>query len=694
MNLSRFSPLLENLDKTIDLQESFNSEHFINKLSDLMPKLLSGAGTDDPKDGLILSLHETMKQHRNFVEMMPIGLMLHRAGRIIYTNPEYRRLLGYEKAEELIGQSVMALVSPEDREKIKNRIHNLTDKKTDYNGPVECVALKKDGEKVNVEAEAAAIMHEGEPAIVVITRDISLRKKVQQDLRKSEANFINMIGQMPDGIMIKDENHVLFTNASFAKMMGYDSPEEIRGMESLQLVHPDFRAASRERLQKLLAEGGSNPLCQFKMIGKDGKIVDVETSSIAIEFFGQKAVMAVLRDTTLQNQIERQAVMNDKLATLGTMAAGVAHEINNPLTYVLGNLTFLQEQLDEIKSWAQRKGAMDATCQKLLSEMTEELNEINQGGERIRDIVKGLKTFVRGNEDAVEKADLNQIVESAINLTMHAVKNKARVEKDMAVYLPALTVNAGKLQQVIINLLINAAQAIDGNHPAENKIHLRTGRHNGNLFVEVTDTGKGIPEAVLPRIFDPFFTTKAAGVGLGLSVCNEILRHYEGTIQVSSQAGVGTTFVIQLPLENGFTAKTAEPDLPVEKKSIRVLVVDDEPGNLEVLSRSLRKQYEVLSAMSGVEAMTLLEREGGRVDAIVSDINMPEMDGMALYKAMGEKFPGLEKKVVFITGGIFAGDVTGFLKTVSNVCIEKPFNQKDLREAVARCAELEKMEYL
>jgi CheY-like chemotaxis protein len=98
--------------------------------------------------------------------------------------------------------------------------------------------------------------------------------------------------------------------------------------------------------------------------------------------------------------------------------------------------------------------------------------------------------------------------------------------------------------------------------------------------------------------------------------------------------------------------------------------------------------------MSGVEAMTLLEREGGRVDAIVSDINMPEMDGMALYKAMGEKFPGLEKKVVFITGGIFAGDVTGFLKTVSNVCIEKPFNQKDLREAVARCAELEKMKYL
>jgi PAS domain S-box-containing protein len=685
MNRSRFSPLLENLDRTINLQEAFNSQHFMNELSDLMPKLLSGVGTDDPKDSLILSLHETLKQHRNFVEMMPIGLMLHRAGRIIYTNPGYRRLLGYDNAEELINQSVMVLVSPEDREKIENRIHNLMNKKTDYNGPMEHEALKKNGERIHVETEAVAIMHEGEPAIVVITRDISLRKKAQQDLRKSEENFINMIGQMPDGIMIKDENQVLFTNGSFAKMLGYDSSEELKGMESLQLVHPDFRTASQERLQKLLNNGGSNPLCQFKMLGKEGKVVDVETSSIAIEYFGQKAVMAVLRDTTLQNQMERQAVLNDKLATLGTMAAGVAHEINNPLTYLLGNLDFLKEQVAEIKVWAEHKGFMDTTRQNLLTEMDEELTDITRGGERIRDIVKGLKTFVRGNEETVEKADLNQIVESAIDLTMHAIKNKARLEKDMAVDLPDLTVNAGKLQQVVINLLINAAQAIDSNCPTENKIRVRTGRQNGSLFVEVTDTGKGIPETALPRIFEPFFTTKPAGVGLGLSVCNEILRRYEGTLEVRSQVGMGTTFVARLPLENGFKAKAVDPGLPVEKKSVRVLVVDDEPGNLEVLSRSLKKEYEVLSAMSGVEAMAILEKDGGRIDAIVSDINMPEMDGIALYHAVSQKFPRLEKKLVFITGGIFAEDVAAFLKSVPNVCIEKPFSHQDLRAAVAQC---------
>ncbi len=683
MNRSRFSPVLENLDKTIGLQEAFNNEHSMSDWGDLIPKLISGTVITDPKDNLVLSLHETLKQHKNFVEMVPIGLMVHREGRIIYTNPGFRNLLGYEKAEELMSQSVMTLVAPEDQAEVVNRISKIAKGNTTYNAPMEHVAIRKNGDRLHVESEGVSIVYGGEPAIVVIMRNITLRKRAQADLRKYEENFINIIKQMPDGVMIKDENQVLFSNESFARMMGYDSPEALKGMQSLQLVHPDFREVSLNRMNNLYINGGVNPLCEFKMLRKDGVAIDVETSSIAVQYFGKRAVMAVLRDITLQNQMERQAVMNDKLATLGTMAAGVAHEINNPLTYVLGNLDFLKEQVAEIKAWAEQKGYMDAPRQSLLSEMNEELTDIMKGGERIRDIVKGLKTFVRGNVETVEKADLNQIVQSAIDLTMHTIKNKARIEKDMAVDLPTLTLNAGKIQQVVINLLINAAQSIEGNKPGENKIRVRTGRQNGSLFVEVTDTGKGIPETILPRIFEPFFTTKSAGVGLGLSVCNEILRHYEGSMEVMSQVGVGTTFVARLPLENAFTGKTAVVEIPTETKKARVLVVDDEPGNLEVLSRSLKKEYEVVSALSGLEAMVVLEK-GGRVDAIVSDINMPEMDGMTFYQAVSQKFPGLEKKVVFITGGIFAEDVTAFLKSVSNVCIEKPFSHQELRAVVGQ----------
>jgi two-component system cell cycle sensor histidine kinase/response regulator CckA len=697
MNREIFSSILESLDKTINLQENFNADLSVSELDVLLPKILSEEREEDLKSGMIISLRAALQQHKDFVEIMPIGMMVHRKGEIIYTNPEFRRLTGYESPEELIGQPITNLIVAEHRAVIQNRILNITEKGAFHNEPIEMVGLKKNGEKSYFEAESVSIVYGGEPAIVVIVRDISQRKKAQESLRLSDENFQNIIRQMPDGVLIKDENQVLFANESLARMLEYKSAEELKGMPSLQLVHPDFRVISRERSAKLLAQGGSNPLCKFKMIGKEGKVVDVETASLAVQYYGKKAIMAVLRDMTLQNLMERQAVNNDKLATLGTLAAGVAHEVNNPLTYVMGNLTFLQEQVDEIKNRLEQKGGLDESCRQILTEMSEEITDITQGSERIRDIVKGLKSFVRGNEEKAEKVDLNQALESAINMTFHVMKKKARLEKDMAVDLPTLTVNSGKLQQVFINLLVNAAQAIEGNSPSENKITVRTGRRDGNLFVEVSDTGNGIPEENLPRIFDPFFTTKPVGegTGLGLAVCNEIMRHYQGGLEVRSQVGKGTTFTVTLPLENGLCgAKAAAAEPLAEKKLGRVLVVDDEPGNLDVISKSLKKDYEVLSALSGVEAMAILEKDGDPVDAIVSDINMPEMDGMTLYRTLSKVFPGMENKMVFITGGIFAEGVNEFLKSIPNYCLEKPFNQKDLRLAVSQCMELKKGESL
>ncbi len=284
--------------------------------------------------------------------------------------------------------------------------------------------------------------------------------------------------------------------------------------------------------------------------------------------------------------------------------------------------------------------------------------ETAQGGERIRDIVRGLKSFVRSEEDEVAAVDLNQTVDSAINMTFHEFKHKARVEKDFALHLPALTANAGKLQQVFINLLINAAQAIEGNDPVDNKIHIRTGQENGSLFVEFADTGKGIPRNILATIFEPFFTTKPVGVGtgLGLSICDKIVKFYKGDIEVESQVGKGTTFTVRLPLENGLRTGVAGPAPQAAPERGRVLIVDDEPANLEVLSRVLKKKNDVLSALTGVDALAILEREGGKVDAIVSDLNMPDMNGIDLYKVVSSKFPGLEKRFVFITGGLFMAD--------------------------------------
>jgi two-component system cell cycle sensor histidine kinase/response regulator CckA len=697
MNREIFSSILESLDKTINLQENFNTDLSVSELDVLTPQILSDERVDDLKSGLIISLRAALQQHKDFVETVPIGLMVHRRGEVVATNAEFRRLMGYDQPEEVIGCSIMDLIAPENHAEITSRIHRIVGHGATYNPPMEMMGLKKNGDRIHLEAEAVPMIHEGEKAIVVIVRDISQRKEAQESLRMADKNLHNIICQMPDGVLIKDETQVLFANDTLARMLEYGSAEELKGKTSLDLVHPDYQAASKERAAKLLAHGGTNPLCKYKMIGKAGKVVEVETVSLSIEYYGKKAVMAVLRDMTLQNRIERQAVNNDKLATLGTLAAGVAHEVNNPLTYVMGNLTFLQEQVEEIKNRLEQKGVLDENCRQLLTEMAEEIADITQGSERIRDIVKGLKSFVRGSDEKVEKVNLNQVIESAINMTFHVIKKKARLEKDMAVDLPALMVNSGKVQQVFINLLVNAAQAIEGNRPSENKITVRTGRQDGNLFVEVSDTGKGIPEDILPRIFDPFFTTKPVGegTGLGLAVCNEIMRHYQGSMEVRSQVGKGTTFTVTLPLDNGpCGANTAAAAPLTEKKLGRVLVVDDEPGNLDVIAKSLRKDYEVLSALSGVEAMAILEKRDGPIDAIVSDINMPEMDGMTLFWTISKVFPGMENKMVFITGGIFAEEVNEFLKSVPNYCLEKPFHQTDLRLAVSHCMDLKKGESL
>lgn len=245
--------------------------------------------------------------------------------------------------------------------------------------------------------------------------------------------------------------------------------------------------------------------------------------------------------------------------------------------------------------------------------------------------------------------------------------------------------NPGKLQQVFINLLINAAQAIENGRRDRNRILIRTGRRGQGFFVEIRDTGQGIPESIRAHIFDSFFTTKPIGVGtgLGLSICQEIVKRYHGTLEAESEAGNGAVFTVFLP---GCSAAPEEEKAAPPAADVpwcRVLVVDDEPANLEILSKHLKKNNEVLSALTGLDALDILKREGGRVDSIVTDIHMPDMNGIGLYRAIARQFPGLEKRIVFVTGNPFSPETQEFFKTVSNPCLEKPFNHQELLDILA-----------
>jgi PAS domain S-box-containing protein len=622
---------------------------------------------------------------RSIIQQIPDGIFIENPERILFVSQSVVRMLGYEREDELVGHPPLAFVHPDYHPILQKRLARIYGREG-VNPLVESEWIRKDGSRLSVEASSISILYEGQPAVMAVLRDSAPRKKAEDALRKSEKNFKTIIQEMPDGVLIVDQDRILFTNQTLARLLGYSSEKELVGRPKFDFIHPDYHSIVRERMDRIIGAGGANPILRLKMLGKCGEALDFESSSISIEFEGKPAVMAVLRDITQQNQLEQQGVLNEKLATVGTLAAGIAHEVNNPLTYVLANLVFLRENLDELNHCMEENGRADTKTLKIFKEMRGEIDESTQGGGRIRDIVRGLKSFVRTDEDEVSSVDLNQTVDAAINMTFHEFKHKAQVEKDFAPRLPALTVNPGKLLQVFINLLVNAAQAIEGNDPAQHKIHIRTGQLEGSLFAEFTDTGKGMPPNILNHIFDPFFTTKPVGVGtgLGLPICLKIVKHYQGTLEVQSSVGKGTTFTVRLPLENGFKAAAVYPPPPTTPERGRVLIVEDEPGNLEVLTRLLKKKNDVLSALTGLDALAILEREKGKVDSLVSDLNMPDMNGMNLYKNLAQKFPGLEKRIIFITGGIFTEELRDFLKTVPNRCLEKPLKFEDLQGAVSQ----------
>ncbi len=776
----------------------------------------------DLKTDIIKALTHTDSNFRALVELLPVSIMIERGGKIIYVNPSWLRLAGCERPEELIGESPLQLVHPDFHELIKRRIARVLNGDPGATS-VELVIVGKDGRAVPIEAEEVGVIYRGIPAIMVVAKDISIRRKAQDALQQSEENLKAILELMPDAVAVEYPNQILFVNQNLIQMLGYEKSDELIGKPPLVKVHPDYRSILSERIGQVYEREGKNFLREYKWLKKDGSTIDVEVSSVSITFRGQKAVIAIGRDISerkksqeelreshfllesaqraghvgtwvaelkkggkaiwseecceifgidpakfdgrtesffsrvhpddiealeknntkaihegkgfdldfrvvrpdgdvrwvrsrcevirdadgipikligttqditerkeaeeLRSKTERQALLNDKLATVGTLAAGVAHEINNPLTFVIANLVAVKEQLGELRNHLIRKDQMDSTAFHLLNELEDETKETDGGIGRIRDIARSLRTFMHSGGDGAAEVNVNQLMDSSINMVFHEIKYKAKLEKAYDVKSPLVKVNPGKLQQVLINLLMNAAQAIESNQLERNRIRIRTGKKDENVFVEIQDTGQGIPEKNLKKIFDPFFTTKPVGVGtgLGLSICHQIIHEFGGQILVQSPVGQGSTFTILLPSvkENG---PVQGPEIVATPPKVhkKILVVDDEPANVDTFGRMLKKQHEVFFALSGLDALGILEREKPGFDAIISDINMADMDGIDLYKNICLKYPGLEKRIVFVTGGIFTTRARDFLKSMPNPLLEKPFASKELLTAISK----------
>jgi nitrogen-specific signal transduction histidine kinase/ActR/RegA family two-component response regulator len=374
------------------------------------------------------------------------------------------------------------------------------------------------------------------------------------------------------------------------------------------------------------------------------------------------------RDVTTRKMLEAQLVQSDRLAALGTMAAGVAHEINNPLAYLILNLDWIARKLKE--------GARDDSS---VDAMVEMLREARSGAERVSVIVRELRSFSRADGDTRRNVDLGAVVKSAIKIAGHEIRYRARVSTSFEP-VGSVCANESRLEQVVLNLLLNAAQAMPEARAETNEIRVVVRPDaEGRAVLEVADNGAGIPPEVLPRIFDPFFTTKANGVGtgLGLSICHGIVASLGGQITVHSEASDGTTFRVVLPTTN---AEDTEAHGPVADKSVppsgvraRVLVVDDELPIANTMRDLLGAEHDVVAATSGRDALAAV-RSGPDFDVVFCDLMMPGMSGMELYEQLRNERSGFERRIVFMTGGAFTPRAAEFLASVDNRRLEKPFS--------------------
>jgi len=396
----------------------------------------------------------------------------------------------------------------------------------------------------------------------------------------------------------------------------------------------------------------------------------------------------------------------DRMASLGTLAAGIAHEINNPLTYVIANLELIEEEIPRlIQDYAaaiQRAPASSRTLPDRasperpsptvvarLNEISARLRDALDGSERIRGIVLNVKTFSRASDDHRAYVDVRSVLDSSIKVVTSEIRQRARLVKEYD-HVPLVLANPGQLGQVFLNLLLNAAHSIEREDPEANIIRVATRKaSNGDVVIEISDTGKGIPTEAQPRIFDPFYTTKPIGVGtgLGLSVCHGIVRSLGGAITVESELLRGSTFRVVLPAAPERTLSTPKPSpTPFPQVCGRILIIDDEPKVADAVRDMFGPGHETKVVTSGTEALALLTQEPDdqRFDVILCDLHMPDISGMELHQKLSENRSATAERMVFMTGGTFTERSREFVQRISNPCIDKPIDVQQLRELVAK----------
>lgn len=492
-----------------------------------------------------------------------------------------------------------------------------------------------------------------------LRREMAERLRAERALSAAETRFRLLVEHSLVGIYVIGEERVLYANPKFAQIFGY-AQSGILDRPVDALVGEEDRERMRENLRRCLAGEVDSVHCAFRGLHKDGGRVEVEVHGTRAEVAGSPSVIGTVLDVTGRRVAQAQLRRAERLASVGTLLGGVAHELSNPLT--------------SIKSFAQLM---------LLDEHREEDREalliVQKEADRAAKIVADLRLLARQTQEGdsdYAAVSLNEVAEHTLRLRRYSLQARnVEVRAELADHLPSVWADRGQLNQVVLNLIVNAEQAL-AEHPGARRLTVRTRASARGALLQVSDNGPGIAPAHLERIFDPFWTTKAPGegTGLGLSLAHGIVTEHGGDLRVRSEPGGGASFTLEIPRSP--VAPVPDGEVPDAERvsSLRILVVDDEPGIRRSLARYLaRRGHRVDEANDGRGALWQLDRSGAAYDAVLADLRMPDLGGDQLFTELKRRGDGLADRLVFITGDAASPEAVRILAAAGAPVLLKPF---------------------
>ena len=473
-----------------------------------------------------------------------------------------------------------------------------------------------------------------------------------------------MWSRVADGLgialaIIDRRGRVAEANRAFGQLVR-NSPSALAGWPWIALVPP----AWGDGIARVLGAEGTPPEVELKAGGRT-----FIASAFTMPGATKEERVLMLDDQTERRRLQEQLFQSEKMSAIGQLIAGVAHELNNPLTSVVGFADFLAEQ------------------PQVPANLREPLEVLRTEAERASTVVKNLLRFARRHEPERKRLPVRPVVEGVASLLRgQLLAQNVELQLEFDADLPELDLDPQRLTQVFLNLLNNSAQAIAATgRPGVIVIRVRKG--TTGVAIDVRDDGPGMTPDVAAQAFEPFFTTKAEGqgTGLGLSIAQGIAREHGGQITLTTAPGAGATFVVELP--GGGAARRSDPQMaaPVARGALKVLVVDDEPHILHYLRATLESWgHQVTTAGDGGAALETLR--GAEWDVIVTDLRMPKVSGRDFYQALAAERPELARRVIFSTGDTVRGDTLAFLERQGRPVLHKPFSLGDLRAALASVA--------